>query len=109
MKRESGVITLDMVQETKAGRGGRGSNSGQDGKGCGGRNSTMSRSVPSTVSEVGACEDLKGKIFTIGSGNKGMDEEMLRTLLEKMALYIGTEFGAKATQEWTNGKQTVLK
>jgi hypothetical protein len=58
MKRESGVIPLDMGQETKAGRGGRGSNSGQNGKGCGGRNSTMSRSVPSTVSEVGACEDL---------------------------------------------------
>ena len=109
MKRESGVITLDMGQETKAGRRGRGSNSGRDGKGCGGRNSTMSRSVPSTVSEVGACEDLEGKMFTIGSGNKGMDEEMLRTSVEKMAWYIGTEFGAEAAQEWTSGKQTVLK
>ncbi len=101
MKRESGVIPLDMGQETKAGRGGRGSNSeagrggrgsnsGRNGKGCGGRNSTMSRSVPSTVSEVGACEDLERKMFTIGSGNKGMDEEMLRTSVEKMAWYIGT-------------------
>ncbi len=88
MKRESSVIPLDMGQETKAGCGGRGSNSGQDGKGCGGRNSTMSRSVPSTVSEVGACKDLEGKMFTIGSGNKGMDKEMLRTSVEKMALYI---------------------
>ena len=31
MKRESGQIPLDMGQETKAGCGGRGSNSGQDG------------------------------------------------------------------------------
>ncbi len=34
---------------------------------------------------------------------------MLRTSVEKMALYIGTEFGAKASQEWTSGKQAVLK
>ena len=53
-----------------------------------GRNSTMSRSVPSTVSEVGTCEDLEGKMFTIVSGNKGMDDEMLHTSMEKMALYI---------------------
>jgi hypothetical protein len=109
MKRESGVISLDMGQETKAGRGGRGSNSGRDGKGCRGRKSTTSESVPSTVSEVGACKYLEGKMFTIGSGNKGMDEEMLRTSVEKMVLYIGTEFGAEAAQEWTSGKQTVLK
>ena len=109
MKRESGEIPLDMGQATKAGRGGRGSKSGQDGKGCRGCDSTMSRSVPSTVSEVGACKDIEGKMFTIGSGNKGMDEEMLRTSMEKMALYICTEFGAEAAQEWTSGKQTVLK
>ncbi len=104
MKRESGKIPLDMDQATKAGWGGRGINSGWDGKICGGRNSTTSRSVPSTVSEVGACKDLKGKIFTIGSGNKGMDEEMLRTSMEKMVLHICTEIGAKAAQEWTSGK-----
>ncbi len=109
MKRESGKIPLDMGQATKAGCGGRSSNSGQDGKGCKGSNSTTSKSVPSTVSEVGACKVFKGKMFTIGSGNKGMDEEMLRTSVEKMALYIGTEFGAKAAQKWTSGKQTVLK
>ncbi len=109
MKRESGKIPLDMGQATKAGCRGCSSNSGQYGKGCRGRNSTTSRSVPSTVSEVGACEDLKGKMFTIGSGNKGMDEEMLHTSVEKIALYICTEFGAKAAQEWTSGKQTVLK
>ena len=83
MKRESSKIPLDMGQATKAGRGGRGSNSeagrggcsinsGRDGKGRIGRDSTTSRSVPSTVSEVGACKDLEGKTFTIGSGNKGM-------------------------------------
>ena len=38
-----------------------------------------------------------------------MDEEMLRTSMEKMALYICTEFGAKAAQEWTSSKQTGLK
>jgi len=69
----------------------------------------MSRSVPSTVSEVGACEDLEGKMFTIGSGNKGMDEEMLHISVEKMAWYIGTEIGAEAAQEWTSSKQTILK
>ena len=65
--------------------------------------------MPSTISEVRACKDLKGKIFTIGSGNKGMDEDMLCTSMEKMALYICTEFGAKASQEWTSGKKTDLK
>jgi hypothetical protein len=109
MKRESGEIPLDMGQATKAGCGGRGSNSGRDGKGCRGRDSTMSKSVPSTVSEVGAGKDLEGRMFTIGSGNKGMDEEMLRTSVEKMALYICTEFGAKAAQELTSVKKTVLK
>ena len=29
--------------------------------------------------------------------------------MEKMALYICTEFGAKAAKEWTSGKQTVLE
>ena len=31
---------------------------------------------------------LKGHIFTIGSGNKGNDEDMLRTSTEKMDMYI---------------------
>ena len=38
-----------------------------------------------------------------------MNEEMLSTSVEKMALYICTEFGGKAAQEWTSGKKTVLK
>ena len=65
--------------------------------------------MPSTVSEVGACKDLEGHFFTIGSENKGKDEDMLRTFVEKMALYICTKLGANASQEWTSGKQTVLQ
>ena len=57
------------------------------------------RSGPSKASEVGACKDLKGEVFPIGSGNKGKDEDMLRTSAEKMALYICTEFGADAAQD----------
>ena len=88
MKREFGKIPLDMSQATKAGCGGHSSNSGQDGKGCRGRNSTTSRSVPSTVSEGGACKDLKVNIVTIVSVNKGKDEDAFRISMKKMAMYI---------------------
>jgi hypothetical protein len=47
--------------------------------------------VPRKASELGACKDLKDDIFTIGSGNKGKDEDMLCTSKEKMAMYIGTK------------------
>jgi hypothetical protein len=40
--------------------------------------------VPRKASEVGACKDLEGHIFTIGSGNKGKDGDMLRTSMEKI-------------------------
>jgi hypothetical protein len=109
MKIESGKIPLDMGQETKAGCGGCISNSEQGGKGCRGFNSTTSRSVPSKASEVGVCKDLKGDVFTIGSGSKGNDEDMLHTSMEKMVKYMGTEFGNNAAQEWTSGKQIVLQ
>ena len=33
---------------------------------------------------------------------------MLRTSVDKMAMYIGTKFGDDAAQEWTIGTQTVL-
>ena len=59
------------------------------------------------TSEVGACKDLEGHIFAIGSGNKGKDGDMLRTSVEKMGTYIGTKFGDKATQEWISGKKTI--
>ena len=84
MKKESGKISLDTGQETKAGRVGCGSNSRRGGKGCRGCDSTTSRSVPSKTSEVGACKDLKGDVFTIGYGNKGRDEDMLRYSMEKI-------------------------
>jgi hypothetical protein len=32
--------------------------------------------VPKKASEVGACKDLEGHIFTIGSGNKSKDGDM---------------------------------
>ena len=65
--------------------------------------------MPSTVSEVGACKDLKGNVFTIGSVNKGKDEDAFHTSMDKMAMYICTEFGAEVAQEWTSGNQTVLE
>jgi hypothetical protein len=64
--------------------------------------------VPRKASEVGACKDLEGNIFTIGSGNKGKDGDMLRTSMEKMATYIGTKYGDEAAQEWTSGKKITL-
>ena len=65
--------------------------------------------MPSKASEVEACKELEGHVFTIGSGNKGKDEDILRTFVEKIALYICTEFGAEVAQEWTSGNQTVLE
>jgi hypothetical protein len=48
-------------------------------------------------------------VFTIGSGNKGKDGDMLRTSKEKFALYIGTNYGDDACQEWLSEKQLVLQ
>ena len=42
------------------------------------------------ASEVGACKDLEGHVFTIGSFNKGKDEDTFHTIMEKMAIYICT-------------------
>ena len=64
--------------------------------------------MPRKASEVGACKDLEGHIFTIGSANKGKDGDMLRTSMEKMATYIGTKYGDEAAQEWTSGKKITL-
>jgi hypothetical protein len=63
--------------------------------------------MPRKASEVGACKELEGHIFTIGSGNKGKDGDMLRTSMEKMTTYIGTKFGDEAAQEWISGKKIV--
>jgi hypothetical protein len=64
--------------------------------------------MPCNASEQGACKDLKGHIFTIGSGNKGKDVDMLRTSKEKMATYIRTKYGDDVAQEWTSRKRVVL-
>jgi hypothetical protein len=63
--------------------------------------------IPSKASKVGACKDLEGHIFTIGSSNIGKDGDMLRTSMEKMGTYIGTKFGDEATQEWISGKKII--
>jgi hypothetical protein len=66
-------------------------------------------SVPCKALDQGACKDLKGNIFTIGSGSKGKDRKMLWTSKEKMATYIGTKFGDDVAQEWTSKKLITLK
>ncbi len=60
-----------MGRDTYAGRGGRGGTSGRGGRGRGGRGRGANATVPRKASEVGACKELEGHIFTIGSGNKG--------------------------------------
>jgi hypothetical protein len=56
--------------------------------------------MPCKALEQGACKDLEGHIFTIGSGNKGKDGDMVSTSKEKMVTYIGTKYGDDAAQEW---------
>jgi hypothetical protein len=102
------AIPLEMAQASYTGHAGCGGNGGRGGRGRGGRGRTPSGSVPCKASEVGACKDLKGHIFTIGSGNKSKDGDMLRTSMEKMVTYIGTKLGDKAAQEWTSGKKIAL-
>ncbi len=58
--------------------------------------------------ELGVCKDLEGHIFTIGSGNKGKDGDMLCMSKEKMATYIGTKYGDDTAQKWTSKKGIVL-
>ncbi len=101
-------IPLEMAQASNAGHAGCGRNGGQGDRGRGGCGRTCSGIVPCKASEVGACKDLKSNIFTIGSGNKGKDGDMLYTSMEKMATYIGTKYGNKAAQEWTSGKKIIL-
>ena len=64
--------------------------------------------MPRKASELGACKDLEGHIFTIGSGNKGKDGDMHCTSKEMMATYTGTKYGDNAAQEWTSKKLIVL-
>ncbi len=88
-----------MARAAPAGRGGRGEKRGRGGRGRGARGKSVTTTIPRKTTEVGACKDLEGHIFTIGSGNKGKDGDMLRTSMEKMATYIGTKYGDDAAQE----------
>jgi hypothetical protein len=97
-----------MAQASNAGRAGCSKNGGRGDRGHGGRGRTPSGTVPRKAAEVGACKDLVGHIFTIGSGNKGKDGDMLRTSMEKMAMYIGMKYGNEAAQEWISGKKIIL-
>jgi hypothetical protein len=90
---------------------------GHSGHGDGGRGGREGRfpkrnepsSLPCKGGEVGACKDLEGNVFTIGSGSKGKNGDMLRTSKEKLALYIGTNYRDDACQEWLSEKQLVLQ
>jgi hypothetical protein len=95
-----------MAQGKDIGCGGHSARGGRGGQGGQARNT--SSNVPRKASELRACKDLGGHIFTISSGNKGKDGNMLHTFKEKMAMYIGTKFGDNATQEWTSKKRIVL-
>jgi hypothetical protein len=101
-------IPLDMGQGNNASRGGHGRTGGQGANGRGGHGRNALATMPCKASEQGACKDLEGHIFTIGSGNKGKDGDMLRTSKEKMATYIGTKYGEDSAQEWTSKKRVVL-
>jgi hypothetical protein len=95
-----------MARHPTAGRAGR------DGGGRGRRGGRFPKrneaSAPRKTGEVGACKDLDGNVFTILSGNKGKDGNLLCTSKEKLALYIGINYGDDACQEWMSEKQLVL-
>ncbi len=101
-------IPLKMARASNAGCAGCSRNGGRGDRGHGGRGRTPSGTVPCKAAEVGACKDLEGHIFTIGSGNKGKDGDMLRTSMEKMATYSGTKYSNKTAQEWTSSKKIIL-
>ena len=92
-------IPLEMAQASDAGCAGCSRNGGRGDRGRGGGGETPSGTVPRKALEVGACKDLKGHIFTIGSDNKGKDGDMLCISMKKMATYIGMNYGNKAAQE----------
>ncbi len=78
-----------MARQPHAGRAGHGGG-GRGGHGGRFPKRNEPSSLPGKGGEVGACKDLKGNVFTIRSGNKGKDGDMLHTSKEKLALYIGT-------------------
>jgi hypothetical protein len=98
---------MSRTSNPNAGHGGRGGNGRRAGHGQGGCGRGANATIPRKASEVGACKDLEGHIFTIGSGNKGKDGDMLMTSMEKMGTYIGTKFGDEAAQEWISSKKII--
>jgi hypothetical protein len=58
-------------------------NRGRSVRGHGGCGRVTLATKPPKAFELGACKDLEGHIFTIGSGNKGKDGDMLQILKEK--------------------------
>jgi hypothetical protein len=95
-----------MACQPHAGHAGR-VDGGRGGRGGKFPKQNESGTIPRKGGEVGACKDLEGNVFTIGSGNKGKDGDVLRTSKEKLALYIGTTYGDDA-QDWLSEKQLVL-
>jgi hypothetical protein len=96
-----------MACTASVSRGGRSGNGIRAGRGQGGHGRGANAAFPRKASEVGACKELKGHTFTIGSGKKGKDGDMLSASMEKMATYIGTKFGDEATHEWISGKRII--
>jgi hypothetical protein len=97
-----------MACQHHAGRAGRGGG-GRGGHGGRFPKQNKPQTLPCKSGEVGAWKDLEGNVFTIRSGNKRKDGDMLRTSKEKLALYIGTNHGDDACQEWLSEKQLVLQ
>ena len=97
-----------MARQPQAGREGCGGG-GRGGRGGRFHKQNEPGSLPRKSGEVGARKAIKQNVFTIGSGNKGKDGDLLRTSKEKLALYIGTNYGDDACQEWQSEKQLVLQ
>jgi hypothetical protein len=74
-----------MGRGNDAGHGGRIRTGGQGASGRGGCGRNALATMPCKALEQGACKDFEGHIFTIGSGNKGKDGDMLCTSKKKMA------------------------
>jgi hypothetical protein len=66
-----------MACQPHAGRAGRGGG-GRGGHGGKFPKLNESGTLPCKGGEVGACKDLEGNVFTIGSGNKGKDGDCRR-------------------------------
>ena len=92
----------------RGGRGGPGRGNGSAGKGCRGKKSKDLTVPTQRSSKIGACAKLGGNIFTISSGNKARDGNMLRTTKEAMVLYINTHYGKDTSKEFATGVMTVL-